>query len=131
MWLEQNLTWDGKNDLGRYVESPATCKVKVGLGLKPEFDKVLLWHPKRVEQIFGLACDKNGVYVLDYNNGAYSREGMDASRCPKTIETCRPMTTKATTCGRSSPFRARQDEAGSVRPQPAGRPAGSLRSLCL
>ena len=38
--LEQTLIWDGKNDLGRYVESPGTCKVKVALGLKPELEKI-------------------------------------------------------------------------------------------
>jgi hypothetical protein len=81
--LEQTLLWDGKNDLGRYVELPEKCRVKVGLGLKPELEKILMWHPKRLGQnTFGLACDKDGVYVLDYNNGAFSREGMDGSKCP-------------------------------------------------
>src|SRR5262249_19778186 len=43
--LEQRFTWDGKNDVGRFVDTPEACRVRVALGLKPVFDKTLLWHP--------------------------------------------------------------------------------------
>ncbi len=62
--LEQVLIWDGKNNWERYVDDPDNCSLRVRLGLKPEFDKVLLWHPNRFAPfIHGLACDKSGVYV--------------------------------------------------------------------
>lgn len=62
--LEQVLIWDGKNNLERYVEDPENCSLRVCLGLKPVYDKTLLWHPNRFAPfIHGLACDKNGVYV--------------------------------------------------------------------
>jgi len=64
--LRQKLIWDGKNDLGRYVEAAATCRVRVGLGLKPVFDKVLLSHPNRMPwAIYGIAADRDGVYVFN------------------------------------------------------------------
>ena len=64
--LRQQLSWDGKNNVGRYVDRPETCRVQVSLGLKPTFDKVLLWHPKALSNnIYGLCCDQDGVYVMD------------------------------------------------------------------
>lgn len=63
--LEQKLTWDGKNDLGRYVDEPETCTVRVSVGLKTELDKVLFWHPNRLPwAVYGIAADKDGVYLL-------------------------------------------------------------------
>ncbi|HUV39820.1 MAG TPA: hypothetical protein VMY39_09415, partial [Planctomycetota bacterium] len=64
--LRQTLTWDGKDDLGRYVEAPQTCRVRVALGLKPVFDKVLLSHPNRMPwAIYGIAADRDGVYLFN------------------------------------------------------------------
>ena len=85
--LQQTLIWDGKNDLGRYVESPEKCRVKVGLGLKPEFEKVLMWDPRRLSMWTpGVTCDKDGVYVVDYNTGGGPYEGMDCSVYPDTTQ---------------------------------------------
>ena len=64
--LGQTLIWDGKNDLGRYVEQPEGCRAQVSLGLKPTLDKVLYWHPNRSGwATHGLASDADGVYVFD------------------------------------------------------------------
>lgn len=62
--LSQTIVWDGKNDMGRYVDPPEPYRVKVCLGLKPTFDKVLIWHPNRWTRSYGMACDRDGVYVL-------------------------------------------------------------------
>lgn len=64
--LTQRVTWDGKNDLGRYVEAPDTCRLHVALGLKPVLHKLLLSHPNRMPwAIYGLTADKDGVYVFN------------------------------------------------------------------
>lgn len=39
--LKQTVYWDGKDDLGEYYKTPDKLKVRVSLGLKPEFDKRL------------------------------------------------------------------------------------------
>ena len=41
--LSQKIEWDGKDDMGR--PAPAGCKVKVGLGLKASYERVLAWDP--------------------------------------------------------------------------------------
>ncbi|MEX0702354.1 MAG: hypothetical protein WD069_09690 [Planctomycetales bacterium] len=45
--LEQTLTWDGKDDRGRYIDDRARHVVRVSLGLKPAFERNLLWEPRR------------------------------------------------------------------------------------
>ncbi len=66
--LEQTLVWNGKDDFRKYVERPEGCRVRVSLGLKPTFDRVMAWHPKDTTQILRIAAidaDKDGVYVLE------------------------------------------------------------------
>lgn len=66
--LEQELVWDGKDDAGRYVESPERCVARVSLGLNPAFDKVLAFHPKDFthgSSPGAIAADADGVYVLE------------------------------------------------------------------
>ena len=47
----QTLTWDSKDDQGRYVDDKANTVVRVSLGLKPQFERTLLWTPyKRISQ---------------------------------------------------------------------------------
>lgn len=71
--LKQLLVWDGKNNLGRYVEDPDACKLRVCLGLKPTFDKVLISHPNRLNwATFGLAADKDGVYLLNVADNKFT-----------------------------------------------------------
>ncbi len=43
----QTLVWDGKDDFGRYVDAKDKMKVRVSLGLKPQFERTLYWHPKQ------------------------------------------------------------------------------------
>lgn len=45
--LEQRLTWDGKDDRGRYIDDRTGYAVRVSLGLNPVFEKNLLWEPRR------------------------------------------------------------------------------------
>jgi hypothetical protein len=64
--LKQKIYWDGKCDLDDYVREPAKLRVRVMLGLKPEFDKRLgVTNPKSIPgvSVWGLACDESGVYV--------------------------------------------------------------------
>lgn len=65
--LEQRIPWDGKNDRGEYVDSLAGHVVRVSLGLKPMYEKSLLWKPKlRVHKDApGMAAAPEGVYVYD------------------------------------------------------------------
>lgn len=44
---EQRIIWDGKDDQGRYIDDKENVCVRVSLGLKPEFERNLLWVPQR------------------------------------------------------------------------------------
>jgi len=64
--LAQALTWDGKDDRGK--PAPAGCRVKVGLGLKAEFDRAFGSEP-RLLAANGLICDAEGtLYVLKFDD---------------------------------------------------------------
>ena len=65
--LAQNLTWDGKDDHGRYIDDTSGLTVRVSLGLKPRFEKSLFWSPhKRVGARPPLMVPtKEGVVVFD------------------------------------------------------------------
>jgi hypothetical protein len=65
--LEQTVHWNGKDDLGFYHKDPEKLKVKVSLGLKPEFDRLLgPTSPKALPgYVWGIAADKDGVYVFN------------------------------------------------------------------
>ncbi|MBM4038429.1 MAG: hypothetical protein FJ290_07935 [Planctomycetes bacterium] len=69
--LKQTLHWDGKDDLGVYVKEPGRMQVRVMLGLKPEFDKLLgPTDPKALPgHIWGIAADADGVYVFVASGG--------------------------------------------------------------
>jgi hypothetical protein len=64
--LKQTLYWDGKDDLGWYVKEPEKLKVRVSLGLKPQFDKRLGGtSPYNIPgRVVGMAAGPDGVYVL-------------------------------------------------------------------
>jgi hypothetical protein len=63
--LKQTLHWDGKDDLGEYVKEPDKLKVRVMLGLKPQFDRLLgVSHPKNIAGfIQGIVVDETGGYI--------------------------------------------------------------------
>ena len=49
--LKQKIIWDGKNDQENYLDNLENYKVRVSLGLKPQFEKTLYWSPwRRVEK---------------------------------------------------------------------------------
>ena len=64
--LQQAVVWDGKDDQGAYVTPLDDVIVRVSLGLRPRFERTLLWSPHRR---FGgmplLASGPEGVYVCD------------------------------------------------------------------
>lgn len=63
--LRQDLEWDGKDDEGR--QAPGGCVVRVGLGLKPEFERFLYQREPGVESRgpVSLACDaQGGLYIM-------------------------------------------------------------------
>jgi DNA-binding beta-propeller fold protein YncE len=64
--LSQKIYWNGKNDFGTYVKEPGKLKLRVMLGLKPEFDKRLGGtSPKNIPgKVRGLAIDRDGAYVF-------------------------------------------------------------------
>jgi hypothetical protein len=64
--LKQALVWDGKDDLGGYVRDPGKLKVRVSLGLKPEFDKRLgCTNPKLIPGApWAICIDETGAYVF-------------------------------------------------------------------
>lgn len=64
----QTLVWDGKNDLGRYVDEKDKVVVRVSLGLKPQFEKTLFWHPKKrcaFRRHPRAVAQPEGVYIYD------------------------------------------------------------------
>lgn len=92
--LKQSLVWDGKDDDGRSTALTAgkldyrgPFKVRVGLGLLFQYDKVLGWHPlSGLSSINALAVNgegevyvftRSGVLVLDAN-GRYLRQMLPA-----------------------------------------------------
>jgi hypothetical protein len=65
--LRQRILWDGKNDQDAYVREPMAHVVRVSLGLKPIYEKSLLWEPKvrMHKDAPGMAAAPEGVYVYD------------------------------------------------------------------
>ncbi len=68
--LSQELFWDGKDDLGR-AALPAGAsgevgfKVRVRLGLRATFDRVIGWSGQRVDAPRAMACGPDGtLYVI-------------------------------------------------------------------
>jgi len=74
--LEQKLHWNGKDDLDVYVKEPGKLKVRVRLGLKPVFDRLLgTTSPKsQPGTILGFAADEDGVYVFSKNTSGRIRK---------------------------------------------------------
>ncbi len=79
--LVQSITWDGKDDQGRYLDRRDGLTVRVSLGLAPQFERTLFWSPKK-RHVQGagrwgfvgtqaglptprLAAAPEGVYVYD------------------------------------------------------------------
>jgi sugar lactone lactonase YvrE len=77
--LKQTVYWDGKDDLEAYVREPGKLRVRVSLGLKPEFHRVIGWHPQNLIGTYrAVAADQEGIYVLSGGNPQlrkYDRDG--------------------------------------------------------
>jgi hypothetical protein len=75
--LKQKLYWDGKDDLDAYIRTPSKLRVRVMLGLKPEFDKLLGdgGHKNLPGYIWGLACNAEGAYVFYKGRGTHGHVG--------------------------------------------------------
>jgi hypothetical protein len=76
--LKQTIYWNGKNDLDQYVREPGKLRVRVMLGLKPAFDKLLGdGGPKNLPgYIFGLAVGPDAAYVMYKGNGSHGHVGV-------------------------------------------------------
>jgi len=62
--LAQRIEWDGKDDAGKPV--PASCKVRVSLGLKGRFGRAIAQSPHIFPHISAVACDRRGnLYVAE------------------------------------------------------------------
>ena len=73
--LAQSLLWDKKDDLGRPA-SGGPFKVRVGLGLKPSFDKLIGFNPSSLGSIRGLACGPGGeLYVIHVFGSLHPSDG--------------------------------------------------------
>ena len=84
--LSQSLEWDGKDDYGKPAAG-GPFKVRVALGLKPEFAGFINWHPDALPKTVRVAVGPKGnVYyfyqdmVSNYNMGGHklkvrSRDG--------------------------------------------------------
>ncbi|HLX60979.1 MAG TPA: hypothetical protein VKX17_06820 [Planctomycetota bacterium] len=79
--LEQKIVWDSKDDHGNYIDDKDSLTVRVSLGLKPEFERVLYYSPKkRIGEAAPLIqADADGVYVFDTRGidhlRAFDRDG--------------------------------------------------------
>ncbi len=65
---KQTVIWDGKDDLGKYIDDKSRCIVRVSLGLKPQFERTLFWSPKKrvgPGHTPRFASGPEGVYVHD------------------------------------------------------------------
>ncbi len=77
--LSQTLLWDGKDDAGKPVVGQA-LRVRVGLGLKPRFDRFLGYAPNTLDVIRGLAVGPKGeLFVL--NLGRHMHKGFGSTVC--------------------------------------------------
>ncbi|MBA4389188.1 MAG: hypothetical protein C0404_14540 [Verrucomicrobia bacterium] len=71
--LKQTLLWNGKDDLDNYVKEPLRMRVRVMLGLKPAFDKLLggtspLNLPGEVQ---GIVVNEEGGFVFSKDLGSH------------------------------------------------------------
>jgi len=65
--LKQSIVWDGKDDLGKYIDDRSPLTVRVSLGLRARFERSLFWSPRRRQsRMPQLVCAaREGVYVYD------------------------------------------------------------------
>ncbi len=73
--LEQRIIWNGKDDLDRYVRQPKRLFVKVMLGLKVTFHRMI--GPRDPHNlpgyVLGIAIDEEGAYVFTRGQSAHNQ----------------------------------------------------------
>jgi hypothetical protein len=65
---KQTVVWDGKDDLGKYVDDKDGVIIRVSLGLKPRFERTLYWHPMKRVGLFRnpfICARPEGVYMYE------------------------------------------------------------------
>lgn len=73
--LKQNLIWDGKNDADKKAEG-GPFKVRVRLGIKPQFDGFLLDNPVATGKVTAVAIGPKGeLYLWHRDNTANENQG--------------------------------------------------------
>ncbi|MCX7591958.1 MAG: hypothetical protein N2255_10070 [Kiritimatiellae bacterium] len=88
--LQQTVLWDGKDDFGKPLPSDQrkqAIRIRVGLGLRAEFDRVVISDNQTISGVNSLAVGPDGVLYVVMNAGgtgpvwsgqimlAYNREG--------------------------------------------------------
>src|SRR5947207_1285680 len=73
--LAQSLEWDGKDDYGKPAAG-GPFKVRVQLGMKPEFDRFLLHNPEGSGEVSSVAVGPGGsLYVFHKDDTANGNMG--------------------------------------------------------
>jgi DNA-binding beta-propeller fold protein YncE len=67
--LAQSIEWDGKDDSGKPA-SGGPFQVRVRLGMKPEFDRFLMYNPDGSGEISALAVGPGGSLYVFHKDGA-------------------------------------------------------------
>jgi len=65
--LKQTIVWDGKDELGSYVDDKDRLAVRVSLGLKARMERTLFWSPHRMAAGSAYALMRStpeGMYVF-------------------------------------------------------------------
>lgn len=69
--LTQSLIWDGKNDVGQKINNAA--KIRVRLGIKPEFERVIGYNPAAMETVRSMATGPDGTLYLHTTTIGFGR----------------------------------------------------------
>ncbi|HOX05274.1 MAG TPA: hypothetical protein PK280_02640 [Planctomycetota bacterium] len=69
--LAQELEWDGKDDLGKPAAG-GPFRVRVALGLRPEFDRIIGWSPYALAGVNGVAAGPDGAVYFIHSGGLYA-----------------------------------------------------------
>jgi len=92
--LEQSVTWDGKDDLGRPAKG-GPFRVRVALGLRPTFEKLIGSNPAQVPSIRAMAVGPDGtLYLIQCHGGHHPMDGTGSiaafNRAGKYLRTIAP-----------------------------------------
>ena len=66
--LKQTIVWDGKDDLGIYIDDKDGLGVRISLGLDPRLERTMFWDPKKrlgLRMVPRVVAQPEGVYVYE------------------------------------------------------------------